>query len=105
MLLFPARGHSRAPDQCGAPALRPMPGATSRPVGRSGRGAARPRRRQGRALSSYSGASFSFFSGRTFTFTLAGLAANHCSAPVKGFLPMRALTHQYAQPATDAVSD
>lgn len=36
---------------------------------------------------SYSAASFSFFSGRTFTLTDAGLAANHCSWPVNGFLP------------------
>src|SRR5574337_392203 len=34
-------------------------------------------------------ASFSFFSGRTFTFTVAGLAANTCSRPVNGFLPLR----------------
>ena len=30
-----------------------------------------------RSRCDYSAASFSFFSGRTFTFTLAGLAANH----------------------------
>jgi hypothetical protein len=39
----------------------------------------------------YSAASFNFFSGRTFTLTDAGLAANHCSAPVNGFLPKRFL--------------
>src|SRR6185437_613490 len=34
-------------------------------------------------------ASFSFFSARTLTFTVAGLAANICSSPVNGFLPLR----------------
>ena len=38
-----------------------------------------------------SAASFSFFSGRTFTLTEAGVAANHWSSPVKGFLPKRFL--------------
>ena len=37
----------------------------------------------------YSAASFSFFSGRTFTLTEAGLAANHWSWPVNGFFPKR----------------
>src|SRR5688572_22909303 len=34
-------------------------------------------------------ASFNFFSGRTFTLTLAGLAANHCSSLVNGLMPLR----------------
>src|SRR5690606_8719781 len=34
-------------------------------------------------------ASFSFFSGRTLTFTEAGLAANHCSSLVNGLMPLR----------------
>src|SRR5690606_22897362 len=34
-------------------------------------------------------ASLSFFSGRTFTLTEAGLAANHCSSLVKGLMPLR----------------
>src|SRR5690606_34179265 len=34
-------------------------------------------------------ASLSFFSGRTFTFTEAGLAANHCSCLVNGLMPLR----------------
>src|SRR5690606_11816810 len=34
-------------------------------------------------------ASLSFFSGRTFTFTEAGLAANHCSSFVNGLMPLR----------------
>src|SRR5690554_3147907 len=34
-------------------------------------------------------ASLSFFSGRTLTFTDAGLAANHCSSLVKGLMPLR----------------
>jgi len=31
----------------------------------------------------------SFFSGRTLTRTLAGLAANHCSCLVNGLMPLR----------------
>lgn len=42
-----------------------------------------------RRYSDQSAASFSFFKGRTFTLTEAGLAANHWSWPVKGFLPKR----------------
>src|SRR5690606_12287018 len=34
-------------------------------------------------------ASLSFFSGRTLTFTEAGLAANHCSSLVNGLMPLR----------------
>src|SRR5690606_17064102 len=34
-------------------------------------------------------ASLSFLSGRTFTFTEAGLAANHCSSLVNGLMPLR----------------
>src|SRR5690606_8638659 len=34
-------------------------------------------------------ASLSFFSGRIFTFTEAGLAANHCSSLVNGLMPLR----------------
>ncbi|KGI78023.1 hypothetical protein LF63_0106505 [Oleiagrimonas soli] len=35
-----------------------------------------------------SAVSLSFFSGRTLTLTVAGLAANTCSRPVNGFLPL-----------------
>lgn len=34
-------------------------------------------------------ASLSFFSARIFSFTVAGLAANHCSSLVKGLMPLR----------------
>src|SRR6476661_1991270 len=33
-------------------------------------------------------ASLSFFSGRTLTLTVAGLAANHCSCLVNGLIPL-----------------
>ena len=38
----------------------------------------------------YRAASFSFFSGRTLSFTVAGLALNTCSSFVKGLIPLRA---------------
>lgn len=34
-------------------------------------------------------ASLSFFSARIFSFTVAGLAANHCSSLVNGLMPLR----------------
>src|SRR5690606_19049060 len=34
-------------------------------------------------------ASLSFLRARTLTFTVAGLAANHCSSLVKGLMPLR----------------
>lgn len=39
----------------------------------------------------FTAASLTFFSARTFTRTVAGLASNHCSRPVNGFLPKRRL--------------
>src|SRR5690606_5127733 len=68
--------------------------------GVSGAWACRPRKRLGtadavpsrscvRERCRQAAASFSFFSGRTLTFTDAGLAANHCSSLVKGLMPLR----------------
>src|SRR5690348_13868439 len=81
-----ATGPMEADDQAGCdtgrlrgPCAARRPGHGAMPAGGSPAGIGAPQ----------SAASFSFFSGRTFTFTVAGLAANTCSCLVNGLMPVR----------------
>src|SRR5690606_29599470 len=67
----------------------PCIGCRCRQRKRKGTGAPRVHRSLRGPADQDRAASFSFFSGRTFTFTVAGLAANHCSSPVNGLMPLR----------------